>query len=324
MRRAFGLVLAFAAALVAGGCLGVRVESRAPTDPDAPGRWQSRTTMTWGRQEVAVAALGGKVYVIGGFGSTREPVDIVEVYDPATDVWRTVAPLPIPIHHAAAAVVDGRLFVVGGYTGGRVQSTTLGTVFEYEPSQNTWRGRAQMPTRRGGLAVAAVGGRLYALGGAADRATNTHEVYDVAADRWSRANPMPTARDHLAAVVFEGRVWALGGRESFFGTQYANVEIYDPATDSWQTGTPLASARGGLAAAALGDKIFVFGGEAPLRIWSATEMYDRTINTWVAKAPMPTARHGIGAAVVDGRIYVPGGAQEPGFAATDVNEVFTP
>lgn len=53
-------------------------------------------------------------------------------------------------------------------------------------------------------------------------------------------------------------------------------------------------------------------------------MYDRTINTWVAKAPMPTARHGIGAAVVDGRIYVPGGAQEPGFAATDVNEVFTP
>ena len=222
-----------------------------------------------------MAALGGKVYVIGGFGSTGEPVDIVEVYDPATDDWRNVAPLPIPIHHPAAAVVDGRLFVVGGYTGGRVQWTTLGTVFEYDPAQNTWRGRAQMPTPRGGLGVAAVGGRLYALGGAADRATNAHEVYDVAADRWSSVNAMPTARDHLAAVGFEGRVWALGGRESFLGTQYANVEIYDPATDSWRTGTPLASAAGGLAATALADKIFVFGGEAPLRIWNATEMYDR-------------------------------------------------
>jgi N-acetylneuraminic acid mutarotase len=135
---------------------------------------------------------------------------------------------------------------------------------------------------------------------------------------------MPTPRDHLAAVGFEGRVWALGGRESFLGTQYANVEIYDPTTDSWRTGTPLPRGRGGLAAAALGDKIFVFGGEAPLRIWNATEMYDRAIDAWVAKAPMPTARHGLGAAVVDGRIYVVGGGREPGFAATDVNEVFTP
>jgi len=312
------------ALLVVGGCLGAQTRSRAPADPDSPGRWESRKTMTWGRQEVAVGAVGGKVYVIGGFGSTAEPVDIVEVFDPAADEWRTVAPLPIALHHAAAAVVDGRLIVVGGYTGGRVRWSAVGTVFEYEPTRNAWRGRAQMPTPRGALAVAALAGRVYALGGSAERVSNAHEVYDVAADRWAPANAMPTARDHLAAVGFEGRVWALGGRESFLGTQYANVEIYDPATDSWRTGTPLPSARGGLAAAALGDKIFVFGGEAPLRIWNATEMYDRAIGAWTAKAPMPTARHGLGAVVVDGRIHVAGGGREPGFAPTDVNEVFTP
>lgn len=322
MRRR--LALAVVVALFAGGCLGVETQSRAPLDPDSPGRWHSRKTMTWARQEVAVGALGGRVYVIGGFGSTGEPVDIVEVYDPATDEWRNVAPLPIALHHPAAAVVNGRLFVVGGYTGGRVRWTPLGTVFEYDPALNSWRGRAAMPTPRGGLAVAAVGGRLYALGGAADGVTNAHEVYDVAADRWTPANGMPTARDHLAAVGFEGRVWAIGGRESFLGTQYANVEIYDPSTDSWRTGAPLPSARGGLAAAALADRIFVFGGETPFRIWNATEMYDRALNAWVAKAPMPTARHGLGAVVVDGRIYVPAGGREPGYAATDVNEVFTP
>ena len=53
-------------------------------------------------------------------------------------------------------------------------------------------------------------------------------------------------------------------------------------------------------------------------------MYDRALNMWVAKAPIPTARHGLGAAVLDGRIYVPAGGREPGYAATDVNEVFTP
>jgi N-acetylneuraminic acid mutarotase len=322
MRRA--LVVALAVALLASGCLGIQTRSRAPLDPDATGQWQARRTMTSSRQETAVAAVAGRVYVIGGFGGTADPVTTVEAYDPATDEWRAVAPLPIAIHHAAAAAVDGRLFVVGGYTGGRFSWTPLGTVFEYEPAQNSWRGRAQMPTPRGGHGLAAVGGKLYAVGGSTDRATNAHEVYDVAADRWTTANPMPTARDHLAAVGFDGRVWALGGRESFFGTQFANVEIYDPATDSWRTGTPLPSARGGLAAAVLADRIFVFGGEAPFRIWNATEMYDRSINAWVAKAPMPTARHGIGAAVLDGRIYVPAGGREPGYAATDVNEIFTP
>ena len=315
---------AVALVLVGAGCLGARTTSRAPFDLDAPGRWESRKSMPRARQEVAVAALDGKVYVIGGFVSTAEPVDTVETYDPATDEWRAVAPLPIAVHHAAAATVDSRLFVVGGYTGGRVRWNALGTVFEYAAATNTWRGRAQMPTPRGGLALAALGGRLHALGGGAGRATNAHEVYDPATDRWSAADAMPTPRDHLAAVGAAGRVWALGGRESFFGTQYANVEIYDPATDSWRTGTPLPSARGGLAAAAIGDRIVVFGGEAPLRIWNATEAYDGASNTWGAKAPMPTPRHGIGAAVLDGRVYVPGGGREPGLAATDVNEVFRP
>ena len=135
---------------------------------------------------------------------------------------------------------------------------------------------------------------------------------------------MPTARDHLAAVAVGGRVWALGGRASFFGTQYANVEIYDPATDSWRVGAPLPVGRGGIAAVAIGDRVYVFGGEAPLRIFNANEMYEPAGNRWIAKAPLPTPRHGIGAVVVNGRIYVPGGATSPGYARTDVHEVYTP
>jgi N-acetylneuraminic acid mutarotase len=135
---------------------------------------------------------------------------------------------------------------------------------------------------------------------------------------------MPTARDHLAAVTVGSRVWALGGRTSFFGTQYASVEIYDPATDSWRVGPSLPDGRGGLAAAAIGDRVYVFGGEAPLRIFNANEMYEAAGNRWIAKAVMPTPRHGIGAAVVGDRIYIAGGATSPGFARTDVHEVFSP
>jgi N-acetylneuraminic acid mutarotase len=311
-------------ACLAGGCIGRITDSAAPVDQKAPGRWAQLTPMPTARQEVAVAAYGGRVWVIGGFGPSAEPLPTVEMYDPEQNIWETRASLPEPVHHATAAVVGNRLFVIGGFTGGRVQWTALDSVYEFVPKREAWEARAPMPTARGALAVAVLDGRIHALGGSGASVSNAHEVYDPATNRWTPRNAMPTARDHLAAVAFQGRVWALGGRASFMGEQYANVEIYDPATDSWRTGVPLPAGRGGLAAVALADKILVFGGEAPLRIFNATEMWETAGGRWIAKEPMPTARHGIGAVVIGGRVFVPAGGTQPGFAATGSNEAYSP
>jgi N-acetylneuraminic acid mutarotase len=317
------VVLALAAVVLA-GCLGTTTDSTAPVDIMSPGKWVPLAPMPTVRQEVTVAELNGRVFVIGGFGAGSEAVPTVEVYDPATDRWETRAPLPAPTHHTAAAVIDGRLFVVGGYSGGRVSWTPLRTVYEYDETRNSWSTRAPLRLARGGLAVATVGGRLHAVGGSGDSASAAHEVYEPTPDRWTDAPPMPTARDHLAAVAFQGKLWAIGGRTSFVGTQFTNVEIYDPAANAWSTGPPLPVGRGGLAAAVLGDRVYVFGGEAPLRIFSANEMYEVAGNRWIGKDPMRTPRHGIGAAAVGNRIYVPGGGTQPGYAATNVNEAYVP
>jgi len=315
---------AVVAALVLGGCLGVTTDSRAPVDLSAPGRWATSAAMPTPRQEVAVAAYGGHVWVIGGLGAGAAPVSTVERYDPASNTWDARPRLPTPVHHAAAVVVGDRLYVVGGYTGGRLQWQPLDNVYEWSDARGTWEARVPMPTPRGALAAVQLNGRIHALGGSASDPLSAHEVYDPTTSRWTVVNAMPTARDHLAAVVFHDRVWALGGRASFTGTQYANVEVYDAATDSWRTGPPLPRGRGGLAAAALPDRILVFGGEAPFRIFNATEMYEPSGNRWIAKEPMPTPRHGIGAVAIDGRVYVTGGGTEPGFAPSQANEVYTP
>jgi N-acetylneuraminic acid mutarotase len=311
-------------AVLLGGCLGVETYSRAPVDQSAPGRWATLAPMPTPRQEVAAAAYGGHVWVIGGLGAGGEPVPTVERYDPASDSWDVRPSLPIAVHHAAAVAVGDRLFVLGGYTGGRVRWTALDSVWEWSEARGSWEKRPPMPTARGGLAAVTLGEKIHALGGSVADALNAHEVYDPASHRWTIANPMPTARDHLAAVAFQERVWALGGRASFFGTQYANVEVYDPATDSWRTGPPLPQARGGLAATALPDRILVFGGESPFRIFNATEMYEPAGNRWIAKEPMPTPRHGLGAVAVNGRVYVQAGGREPGYAPTHANEAYTP
>lgn len=323
-RRRALLLAALLAAVLPGGCFGVTTESKAPLDIGAPGKWSAHARMPSGRQEVAVAALGDRVVVIGGLGELGAPVPTVEAYRPATDTWETLAPLPSPVHHAAAVVADGRLFVIGGFADRMPPWRAQRTVYEYEPGRNSWSTRAPLLIARGAHGAAAVNGRIHVVGGSHGGIMNAHEMYDIAADRWIRMAPMPTARDHLAAVAFRGRLWAIGGRTSFLGEQYATVEIYDPAGNGWEPGPRLPDGRGGLAAVALTDRIFAFGGESPFRIYSATEMYEPNGNRWIAKEPMPTPRHGIGAAAVAGRIWIPGGATRPGSARTDVNEAYTP
>ena len=73
------------AMLLLGGCVGVATDSAAPVDQSGSGRWTELAPMPTARQEVAVAALGAQVWVIGGFGAGAEPVATVERYDPASN-----------------------------------------------------------------------------------------------------------------------------------------------------------------------------------------------------------------------------------------------
>jgi hypothetical protein len=62
---------------------------------------------------------------------------------------------------AAAAVVGGRLHVIGGRTG----ETYLKAVEAYDPVTDSWSVRAAMPTARSGLGVGVISNLVYAVGG---------------------------------------------------------------------------------------------------------------------------------------------------------------
>ena len=80
----------------------------------APGHWSAGAPMPSARAEIAVAQLGGKIYVIGAFTGERE----LEIYDAATDRWSRGAPLPHSLHHPAAVGLDGKVYAIGGYVEG--------------------------------------------------------------------------------------------------------------------------------------------------------------------------------------------------------------
>jgi len=300
-----------------------------PSAPAAPGggSWSPGAAIATARQEVAVAELGGKVYVIGGLAGIQTLAS-VEVYDPAQDAWSFAAPLPAPRHHAAAAVVDGTLYVIGGFAS--VLFDAVATVYAYDPAANQWSPRAPLPQARGALAAAVVDGLVYAAGGSPDARERDLAVYDPAQDRWTPLPPMPTPRNHLAAAAADGRFFALGGRGGLAGIANVTgaVEVFDPASGVWSPAPALPTPRGGIAAAVAQGCIYVLGGEgnaaSPLGTFAENERLDPYTFVWSTAEPLPTPRHGIGAAPLGDRISVPGGGTVQGFSTSTVHELFTP
>ncbi|GIX48899.1 MAG: hypothetical protein KatS3mg131_3110 [Candidatus Tectimicrobiota bacterium] len=301
--------------------LGIALAVALPAKADT---WISLAPLQVPRQEVAVAALAGKIYVIGGIDARGGTAATVEVYDPATDRWQFATPLPVPVHHAAAAVVSGTLYVIGGLQGGRF--APVDTVWAYDPATRTWHRKAPLPQPRGALAAGVIGGKIYAAGGSPAPRERDFAVYDPQTDTWTPLPPMPSPRNHLAAGVVGTTFYAVGGRSGGIRGITNALEAFDPTTGRWVHKAPLPTARGGIAGAVLQGCLYVFGGEGnPARsdgLFAEVEVYDPFHDRWQALPPMPTPRHGIGAAALGDRIYLPGGATVQGFGVTGVHEAF--
>ena len=109
--------------------------------------WRDLATMPTPRDDVALAVLNGFIYVIGGRNQSGTSLTTVERYDPTNDVWTSVAPLPAPLptplSYQHAAVINGRIWVAGGYPGSG--SPSVNTVYFYDPASNTWNTGPAMP-----------------------------------------------------------------------------------------------------------------------------------------------------------------------------------
>ena len=288
------------------------------------GRWITRAPLPSARQEMPHAVIDGRIYVVGGIDGDRAATNVMEVYDPALDLWSPAKALPVAMHHLGVAAAQGKLYVLGGYLGNSFNPNNR--VFEYDPATDGWTEKTPMPTARGAHVAVTVDDKIYAIGGAAfGTALGTNQTYDPATDTWATRRAMPSPREHLAATAWDGRIYVIGGRvPSNFGlVNVRTLEVYDPATDAWEELQGMPTARGGLAAAALHDKIYVFGGEFP-DVFSQNEEYDPATDSWRPMEPMPVPRHGIGAVAVADTIFIIGGGPVAGFGVTSTNAGFVP
>jgi len=252
---------------------------------------------------------------------------------PLPGSWTTLAPAPTKRTEVTAAVLGGRIYVLGGFAEPSLSNLSSLTITDrveaYDPATNAWTTRAPLPVGVHHAAAVVAANRLYVIGGyrqaflALWHPVATVYLYDPDKDAWMERSPMPTPRGALAVVEFNGKLYAIGGYDG--SGNRAEVEIYDPVADTWTAGASLPTPRDHLAAATAGGKIYAIGGrvnQSYARNLPTVEAYDPAADRWMKVADLPTARSGITAGVIRGAIYVLGGEAPEGTFRT--NEAYTP
>ena len=157
-------------------------------------------------------------------GTTPRPcVDtpVNEVYDPVTDSWSTLQPAPITQRDYASAVVDNKIYILGGPNGLNTTSITRSNMI-YDVETDTWFFGELLPTETYFAAAGATTGvmapkRIYVVGGGLTKPMDTVLVYDPTLDNWTFGAPIPTNRTYLAVAVVNDTLYAIGGCLSWQG-----------------------------------------------------------------------------------------------------------
>ncbi|XP_041981896.1 ring canal kelch homolog isoform X2 [Aricia agestis] len=261
----------------------------------AGARWRPAAPLPTRRCRAGVAAVGGRLYAVGGFNGTLR-VRSVDVYDVATDSWAPGPPLLARRSTLGVAAVGPVIYAVGGFDG----ATGLSSAEMLDTREGVWRAIAGMSTRRSSVGVGVLEGRVYAVGGydgASRQCLHTVEVYEPAADRWEPAAEMAARRSGAGVGVAGGALYALGGHDG--PAVRRSVERYRP-NSGWAPAAPMAHARRNAGVAAYLDRLYVVGGDDGAANLASVEVFDPSTEQWsVLAAPMAVGRSYAGVAVVE-------------------------
>jgi hypothetical protein len=250
-------------------------------DPET-GDWTTAGEVPENLSHVQGVEVGGRIYYPGGFAfGPRRDVGTMHIYDPATGDWSTGAPMPAGRERGAGGVaaVAGKIYYVGGL---RLPQVAVPWADVYDTASDTWTTLPDMPRARDHVAVAAMDGAIYALGGRVadpNLSVAATDRFDIAAGAWTTTGlaPMPTPRAGAAVASLGQELVVIGGSHGYVSLR--TVEAYDVANDAWRTLAPVPTARDGIQAVVFDGEVYVAGGGTLPRGTGPTDVLEVYIPT---------------------------------------------
>ncbi|XP_034006104.1 kelch-like protein 33 [Trematomus bernacchii] len=198
--------------------------------------WKRLADMLEFRSNFSVVVQEGCLYAFGGDKEINTNVDSVEVYNPDTDSWSFTQPLDQSLSGHAATVLDGRIFISGGFN---CKYMCLVSMFLYHPERGTTY-LADMTHDRAQHCMEPLRGHLYAAGGVCNLRTfytdqQACEVYDPVVDSWTAFASLPVPHVGAASAVLEEKIYVLGGYCQDDYSESGLVHRFEPITQRWET-----------------------------------------------------------------------------------------
>lgn len=240
---------------------------------------------------------------------------------PVPAAWKSRAAAPTARQEVASAVLDGRVWVIGGIT----TAGASALVETYDPATDRWAGGPSLPLGLHHAAATVYRGEIVVVGGFVAAAS----LYDRASDRvlalragaWVDLPRLRRPRGAAAAAVVGDLLVLAGGRND--AALIGPTEVFDGS--AWRDGGAIPTRRDHLSAVSDGRSLFTVGGRflSPGALSAALERYDPVADAWERLPAMPTARGGQGAAMTGtGSLVVAGGEDPSGvYAEVEAYEI---
>lgn len=151
-----------------------------------------------------VAVWNNLLYAFGGQLASGAYTNAMRRYNPATNTWATLAPMP-EAKATCGAAINGKIYAVGG-SNGLLNSNRIDA---YDPATNTWQALGTLPATVSNQAVAVQGDWLWLVGDFTNQSYLA--AYNTRTGQLSNFTSNIPPRRNAAAVVYNNRLYVWGG-----------------------------------------------------------------------------------------------------------------
>lgn len=235
--------------------------------------------------------------------------------------WEPVAPLLQKNFDFGTAVLDGKIYVVGGH---RTYGNYLSEVEVYDSSLDQWSWVPSMHQQRSYPGVVSYNGEVWAINGncCGGPRINSIEIYNREENKWfwSTERGIPflgvDSTNRNEVVTLGGKVYVVGGENLD-----DRVLVWDGIGPNWQEVARLPlPLTGGHSVTVANGKIYTSGG-GYLEDTNRTFVYDPNLNTWDEGPPINIKRHWHTMVTIGNKVVIAGGRSCVGYNCTYLDSV---
>ncbi|KAG6548110.1 hypothetical protein Mapa_010390 [Marchantia paleacea] len=248
-------------------------------------------------------------------------------FDPATNKWFQLPHLPNEHRTAgssASAVVDGKLFVIGGQLS---SGCACNFVSYFDMRHYCWKQAAHLNVARAKCMAGVIGNQLYVVGGFTERDQNagaTAEAYDPVTNKWRLISSMKIPMELYDSAVLGDKFYVVNSSsENLVGL------VYDPQKDEWVDMANGLNTGWQSKTAALNGKLYAVGDSHSSEGKNEISVYNAAKDVWesikgVLDDTAPVLSWGPELVSLGGRLCIVGTSSKAHVAVVDINETSKP